>query len=440
MAQSFESGAGAGEDIPLECLTATVWRATGPVVLSPTEVTREGAGQTAWLELALPHPLGSDAHGVLEGSLDPWRSVSPPHVDWTGVTSLLDAIGVPRPALDQQLEAKLIYFLPFVYGRGVARVAHELWGPSAPPEHVSLFPTIGFAPDDDSVLPRFWALRTNIAVIGNVAITLRLPDLLCLGSRAENASTYRAAVRLELPDRFYPLGSMVSGDDIADGIALHQAQTARAVSEHVRTKLRGLERRWAPEASPGGESDAHQRAARDVGQVAHLTELVFQLDRQISRLLRRFGSQGEGEGMIPPEVKLRYRFALDELRSLRADGQLAAEAVERAVTTREREDRDSFQLVAAVLGAAILFPTLVAGIYGANVALPAEDSRGAFIALLLFVAAFAAAGLFAVSLVWGSRRSLNIGSFRSLKFRLAAGVVALVAFTVGVLQLASESS
>ncbi len=89
----------------------------------------------------------------------------------------------------------------YLYGRGVGRVAHEIWGPSAPPSHVSLFSTIGFAPDDDADLAQFWGLRSNVAVIGNAAISVRLPDLQCLGSRGERTSVYRAAGPLELPDR-----------------------------------------------------------------------------------------------------------------------------------------------------------------------------------------------------------------------------------------------
>jgi hypothetical protein len=433
------------EHVLLDCVCATVWLTTGPVVLHPTgvekdvRVLRDAAadGCTIWLQLALAD-LGDDAQAIFEGALDPWSPVPLPIVDWTSLHPVLAAIGLPRPApadTDTARDRKLLFMLPYLYGRGVARVSWEVWGASTPPADVRLLLTVGFEPEFDA-LPRFWALRANIAVIRNIAVSVRLPDLLCSGSRAENASTYRPPGRYDLPDRFYPAGPTIHAEDVADAIALHQAATARVVSERVRSDLRDVERRWAPEATSVGAHEP-KRAIAERQRVTNVIEVVYQLDRQISRLLRRFGSHGNGDGVLPTEVKLRYQFALDELRSLQTDGRLASDAVESAIATREREDHERFQFIAAVLGAAILIPTLVASVYGANVALPAEESSNAFIGLLLFIGAFAGAGLLIISEAWQRRWAPGAGWFRSAAFRIAMAVFALAAFSGGVLEVMS---
>ncbi len=68
---------------------------------------------------------------------------------------------------------------------------------------------------------------------------------------------------------------------------------------------------------------------------------------------------------------------------MEANCRLASQAIGHAITTADQADRERFHFVAAVLASAILVPTLVASIYGANVALPAKDSWRGFIALML---------------------------------------------------------
>jgi Mg2+ and Co2+ transporter CorA len=275
-------------------------------------------------------------------------------------------------------------------------------------------------------------MRMSLAVIRNVVVTVRLPDLLCAGRLSARQFSSRPRGAIRIPDRFFPSGLDVAAEDVADTIALHQATTARAVSEEVRLKLEEVEDRWSPDS--GDRERQHRDALEDARQVTEITETVQQLDAQLSRLLRRFGSHGDradAEGTLP-EIKLRYRFALDELRSLLADCRLASETVGRGIASSEQNDRERFHFVAAILGAAILFPTLVASVYGANVALPAQNSWGGFIALLLFISAFALAGLLAISEAW--EKGWVPSGERMLRGRLrsAAVVYAALAFAIGV--------
>ena len=66
----------------------------------------------------------------------------------------------------------------------------------------------------------------------------------------------------------------------------------------------------------------------------------------------------------------------------------------------EAHDRERFEVVAAILGSAILVPTLVATIYGANVALPAKNKWNGFIALILLIFACAGAGFLLITRLW----------------------------------------
>jgi hypothetical protein len=73
-------------------------------------------------------------------------------------------------------------------------------------------------------------------------------------------------------------------------------------------------------------------------------------------------------------MAVRYRFALDELRSLEGNSRLASQAIAHA-------ERERFERVAATLASVFLLPTLFASIYGANVALPAKNNWWGFAVL-----------------------------------------------------------
>jgi hypothetical protein len=191
----------------------------------------------------------------------------------------------------------------------------------------------------------------------------------------------------EVTQGLTPSAGDVTAHDVAEGIALHHAATARAVAAQVREDLIAIDGASANGHAPE-TTTARRRALADAARVTALTETSFHLDHQLSRLLRRIGdgdaAGGPGRG-APSEVARRYRWALDELRSLEADCRLTAESVSQAISAHEHEQRERFHFVAAALATAILVPALVVSLYGANVTLPGKG--GGFAGLVVFIIA-----------------------------------------------------
>jgi len=383
-----------------------------------------------WVQLAFPR-LNALEQAWFEGSVDPWDSRDAPQLDLSGVLPVLERVGLAPSTLEPHEQA-LLNRLPNLYGRGVARVAREVWGWHAyDPGDVRFFPTVAFRPIEDSDPPSFWTTRMTVGVIRNVVITIRLPDL-----RSDDDSedfVYAPGGALEVSERFFPVADDLTADDVAEAIGLQQASTARAVSESIAAELRKIERRWRTRTAD--VADQAHSDGNDAHRVSQMTEQLYRLDRQLSRLLRRFELDGLTGGVrsIASDIARRYRFALDELRSLEGNCRLASQAIGEAIATVEQQDRERFEFVAAALASLILVPTLVASIYGANVSLPAEESWNGFIALMLFIAAFALFGLFGISHAlphdpikrwrWLSRRPVRFGAPAIAVTALVGGVV-----------------
>jgi CorA-like Mg2+ transporter protein len=426
-------------DIGLRCVRVVVWAGREALIIDeadlPTMPGREAVpgGPPTWVQLALPW-LTRYEQQWFEGSVNPWRDTQAPAVDWTGVEDVLERVGLGSAALDGD-ERRLLQCLPFLYARGIARVAREIWGTKPPvADRLTFFPTAAFRPVGDIERPRFWTVRMTVGVIRNVVVTVRLPDL--WWDDESGHFGYTPDGPLDMARRFVPVADDLTAHDVAEAISLQQASTARAVTYQVRTRVTDIERRWRLDVASSTRA-SRDDALEDVRSVIEMTDHVFQLDRQVSRLLRRLepGSSGTTDRHTPPEIAVRYRFALDELRSLAGNCNLASEAVGQAITTGDQEDRERFHFVAAVLASAILIPTLVASIYGANVNLPAEDSWRGFIALLLFIVAFAVAGLFVIA--ESLRRGWVPGTarLRGRPVRIGAAAVAALAFAGGVLEV-----
>jgi Mg2+ and Co2+ transporter CorA len=416
--------------ITLRCVRIVAWVDGAPSEVHGADLP---AGGPVWLQLALPRLTGAQ-QPWFEGSVDPWDETDPPEVDWSRVERVLERLGLG--ALDHH-EQRLLRRLPHLYGRGVARVAREVWGRrSYVPPDLRFFPTVGFRPIDGTDPPRFWTVRMTVGVIRNVVVTVRLPDL--WWNDESGAFDYTPGGPLEVARRFYPVAEDVTADDVAEAIGLQQASTARAVSERVRTRLTEIERSWRHEVRSGVRA-GRNRDLGDARRVIEMTDNLFQLDRQLSRLLRRLELDGAPGRSIAADIMVRYRFALDELRSLEGNCRLASQSIGQAVGAADQADREHFHFVAAVLGSAILVPTLVATVYGANVALPARDSWRGFIALILFIAAFALFGLFAIAKALPHEpRPARRPWLNRLPVRIVTPVAASAAFAGGVLAAATQ--
>jgi hypothetical protein len=399
--------------VALECVAIVRWSPHGPQRIADENLraTPPGRGDAdggpLWVQLALPE-LSASEQSWFEGSVDPWIDAAPPAVRWTpAVTAVLEAAGLGPKALDDD-EARLLSRLPFLYERGVPRTAREIWGRTPPATadppgdaRPSFFPAVSFRParDPNGLPAGFWTVRITVAVIRNVVLTVRLPDMRRLSDSRE--LHYEPGGALHVPARFFPSADDITAHDLADGIALHHAATARTVAQQVREDLIAIER-----ASANGQghltASARKRALKDAGRVTALTETAFHLDHQLSRLLRRIGD-AEAVRRPPAEVRSevarRYRWALDELRSLEADCRLTAEAVGQAINTHEHEERERFQFAAAVLATAILVPGFVVGLYGGDVTLPDDGGGLTGLAALIVLSAVGA-----LAFVFAARR------------------------------------
>ena len=178
----------------------------------------------------------------------------------------------------------------------------------------------------------------------------------------------------------------LTADDVGEAIGLQQANTARAVSEVVRTRLTEIER-----ARRGERRRKRRHELEDAGRIVEMTDTLYQLDRQLERLLQRV--EPNASDVIgrsgAPDMAVRYRFARDDLRSLEGNGRLASQAIAQA----QRLERERDERVAATRASVILVPTLFASIYGADVALPGKHSWGGFVLLTVTIVALAVLGL-----------------------------------------------
>jgi hypothetical protein len=204
---------------------------------------------------------------------------------------------------------------------------------------------------------------------------------------------------------------------IAWGVVTSVARlVGRAIATGARWGFRALRgtvqrpRHGVPAPQPAPTlTPAPRPEVVDLLRCGQLSAVVDFTDRQIARLLRRFGTFGEDpeRGLkAESDIRRRYQYALDEIRSVRTELASARERIAaKAVADREAEFQ-RFQFIAAVVGSAILVPTLIAGVFGANVDFPGKEDEAGLIALLLFIVAFGAGGAWLVDHVW--KRDLRL--------------------------------
>ena len=308
------------ESVRLQCEGVLTWADGQPSWIEPQDLQHDHVGKPTWVQLALPW-LSPFHQRWFEGSVDAWEDPDPPVIDWSDVDAVLDTVGVGRSNLETH-DRELLERLPHLYGRGVARVAREVWGPDAGTDTpLRFFPTVAFRPIKGTEPPQFWIVRATVGVIGDIVVTVRLPDLKSTDKRG--VFDYERRGRLKVARRYFPMADDLTANDVAEAIGLQQASTARAVSEVLRTRLTAIER------APRGESHRKRRNdLEDAGRIVEMTDTLYQLDRQLERLLRRVelnASDVMGRSGAP-DMAVRYRFALDELRSLEGNGRLASQA------------------------------------------------------------------------------------------------------------------
>jgi hypothetical protein len=386
-------------------------------------------GLKVWIQLQLDG-CTDDAIKAIEGDREPFEVPELPEVEWGRVGDTLEEIAKESRTFDKFQDLR--GWLPYVYGIGANSSKKFM---SKEPDR--LFPILGFRPDKDSL----WAQRTNVAVIDHIIITVRLPDRKVLGLSTK-AAEYSAddSTALNVPDSLFP--RTATADNIAEEIAINQAGTVRYAAELLRRRLQNI---ISEDSSLDEVIQKHLPSVRDINAT------VDRLDRQVSRLLRRFGSSPDMDPLVPLEARRRYESALEEILSVRNDCRQAEDALKAQVSEAERKaieagqeaDRKAieakqkaeqkaiaaeqeaiaqFERILALVASIVLIPTLVAGIYGANTVQSPPGGFGAFIAFL--VGSAAAATLFLNSVLPSRLTLLKNG------LRCFVVAVALVCFGV----------
>lgn len=367
--------------------------------------------RTAWIETYLDG-LQEHKREWFEGQYDVWKSMENPAVDWRAMQDILEAVRLKAPPpvrlRKEEPNATLLRAIPYAYTRGTfgtMRDALSSGGDRPDPDTTlpTIFPFVGFQPErrkSDTDRVSYVAIRAVVAVIGSVVISMRLPNLRCAPADGEAEYDIEGAKSsFKVPRRFLPLHRNPTAHDIAEAIGIHQATTLRGISNRIRQRLADFEQS-AQRLNHGGATakrgsqplDVVRRTTEEIDRQA---DLVQTLDREISLVLRRMGGSeadpaDPASRLVPVEVRRRYGFALDEVRSLREDCRLTAGVAHQALTIYEQRLQERFQGFATVLTSAVLIPTLVVGIFGVSVKVPAANKSYAFPALVGLVATIGA--------------------------------------------------
>lgn len=380
-------------------------------------------GDTIWIEGRLDG-LSKGELEWLGGELGAWEELPKlPTVDWHDFEGPLEAVGLQapeewRPPVEP-IATGLLRALCYLYVQGsfgtarelfpaedglAARRARHLGGP------LTAFPAVGFHPDpgtSDEEDPSYTMVRTGIAVVRGVVVSIRLPDVLCAESGDTQERTEHVVESLAVPSRFFAFWRTPTSADVALGIGVHQATTARSVAAKIRRRLeaheksaRRLNALREGDAEPDDDTDPRKEAASANENLARLSETAHQLDQQLARVMRRFsktprGTPKRARELVPSEVRRRFQFALDDVRQLRDDCALTTESVQQALTLYDEDKRERLQHVAAILGAWVLVPALIASVFGVNFGVPGQENETGFLGFVVAIVLLGAAAYFA---------------------------------------------
>ena len=408
----------------LTCLQASIWPEDGRPHLvrsSDEALTAEGLhhaldmhgeSSVVWLEMELTGEGVKFFHEYYE----PWMDVRRPVPDWTPVDPLLQLLSIESPGADVVTEGlhekRVLSALPLAYEIGLPRIWTEFCEHDN--EAMPVYPALGFWPCRPGNLEDldFWVVPVNVGVVGNTVITVRLPPW-TIGPTADTTPPDTCPLKtLHLPSRFRPVDASPTAERVAGAIAIYLAGTARAVAQRGTRSLRRVEsealsRIGLPETVEERKPDPEHRYAGDLLRgFRDVADTVHEVNRLLAHLVRRLGQENEKRFETQLYVQRRYGTAHAEIQTLQGvlrdagqmiTGALSArllEATQRHLDATQRhleatqhhqESISRFEQAATVFGSLVLIPTLIAGIYGANVELPGEDGTN-FVAMLGFMA------------------------------------------------------
>ena len=386
-----------------------------------------------WIETE----LNGDGAELYEQPVQPWGVLNRPTVQTRGLDGLFDCLGESDHYPSGPVLERLFRILPRVEDYGAARLVTEIARDDWETPEPLILPLVAFIPlhrDDGGlvlatnataasrpVVPiRCAELRLGLALVGELVVTVRLPDRCCpplpAGSEDSEPITRAGTVRVRnqhLPKR----GRQISGEDIATAIMRYSTATCTAVVRDIQDQLTLVERGvLAQDANAHDDFDPTE----PLRSVHHLGDLADHMHRDLSRTLRRMPDDDQrqadalaGHALLVRRTIVRVRDALAELQAVQTELQLTGSTMTNLVAARQlaasrgqqellreqlekaeqlrlaeaaQQDKiDEFHRVVSTIGALVIVPALVAALWGANTWLPGERAVTGFIALLLLM-------------------------------------------------------
>jgi hypothetical protein len=235
-----------------------------------------------WIEFEL---VGDrDSLRWFEPAIEPWEEFTRPQVRWSDVGEVLALFGITGPDLGNgDARTETLRVLPLVYTLGVRRARAEL---RTQGQGVCLFPVIGFDEPASERL-RSWMFRVNVAAVGDLVFTLRLPER--LWPRDSSRDLPPAASTLVVRERYVPSAGQPSALELAEAIAIHQAATCGAIVARARSWLGDIERRFmqrTPVAADADKGPEDKSASADPMVLGENFHQLFRLGVRAEELQR----------------------------------------------------------------------------------------------------------------------------------------------------------
>ena len=422
----------------------------------------------AWIELELDCDSDREALEWYEPTMEPWDDAEQPAVRWSDIREELDLLGIEEPAgrlasgvrsRQTNMVALTLDALPLVYPLGIRRTRNELLvteGVGMP----DLFPAVGFQQPKSVGNLRTYMWRMNVAVVGHFVISLRLRD--CKWPSSGGTEFPDRADTLVIRERFIPTPKQPTVHELAEAIALFQVETCGAILNRGRDWLSQIEGRHmqSPDraaarnaASNGGVASGDAEKPPDLldpktldksfDELFRLGVRAEEMERELARVVERYNLNEKESGPAVAAIRKRYKDKLDDVRSFQAELRQRCDGISSMVSNRQfavageqQNATERFQRRATVVGAAVLIPALVAGIFGANVELPGKDEVRGLVAMIFFMVGLGAGTWWGID--WLDKRGKRTcQNFWTPEFAHthAGFIVAVVAFGFGVVAL-----
>jgi len=262
-------------------------------------------------------------------------------------------------------------------------------------------------------------------------------------SAGRKRDPYKVSSLLATLDKRSAVDSSASAKDLANELILAVTRSYARLLDDAIDFVRQAETRLSAVSTQGPSADSNSHDARSPGEDL-LTTMVGlgQLEGQLRRARAdadRVGADPEGE------IVRNFGTAIDGLDRVRSEARALIDMIASTVAGEqlqlarsEAKSTASLTRGASILASTLLVPTLVAGLFGANVVLPRSESVwGTWLMLSVIVAA--GSGTYALLLGWtrAEQQGESSGETTSAPY-LVSAVAAVVALLIAVGAIGSD--